>query len=315
MMRVGLTTYGINVRDINDLQYELHDVYGKGFLDIIEKGAKNDLKVYDNNRNNESVFTVDDIKRKLIENENGQARYEVLFLRVKTGDYGVESEIVDSGSGITSYTRSATEADVLPFGCCIMVPCGEFKSGVVTIQSIGRYGIKSVMNKRIDAYVKAINSNLRITMGTIVPKVYMERFLEHGVLQSIRIIRHGIPNDVADQYGVDRNVKNIVEERVIRKPSGFLSNKLSDIKACMNGTKRYDEVVQIEGFEVDDLKLDFKMGKRNKSISLKNLENLVAAEDITDEVAIEKGNPNFSSLCEIMQTTAEFYLRAKDLLY
>ena len=44
---------------------------------------------------------------------------------------------------------------------------------------------------------------------------------------------------------------------------------------------------------MDDLKLDFKMGKRNKSISLKNLENLVAAEDITDEVAIEKGKPEF----------------------
>ena len=53
------------------------------------------------------------------------------------------------------------------------------------------------MNKRIDAYVKAINSNLRITMGTIVPKVYMEHFLNMVFSQSICIIRHGIPNDVA----------------------------------------------------------------------------------------------------------------------
>ena len=40
MMRVGLTTYGINVRDINDLQYELHDVMGRVFWILLKKGQK-----------------------------------------------------------------------------------------------------------------------------------------------------------------------------------------------------------------------------------------------------------------------------------
>ena len=37
MMQIGLTTYGINIRDINDHQYELHDVLGNNILDIIEQ--------------------------------------------------------------------------------------------------------------------------------------------------------------------------------------------------------------------------------------------------------------------------------------
>ncbi|MCI8950051.1 MAG: hypothetical protein HFG49_08420 [Lachnospiraceae bacterium] len=313
MKHIGLTTYGINVRE-GKKNLEIHNILGHSLIDIIESNAKKSLNIYSDDIQSEQVFAYDEVFRKIVKNENNQELYEVLFLRVKTGEYGIESEIVDKGTGLTSYKKKMRDADVLPFGCCVMVPCGEYASGVVVLQSTGRYGIKTILSRKINEYITSINSNLRFVMGAIVPKVYMEKYLNEGILQSIRVLRYGIPDDDADKYGVDRNIKGIVEERIIKKPRGFLRHKLDDIKACMNGNKRYDEIVQIDGFDIDDLKLDFKMGSRSKTISMKNLENLIVTEDITEEVDLENGNPIFVSLCDIMEVTGEFYLRAKKLL-
>ncbi len=315
MKSIGLTTYGINVRDNENMEFELHNIYGKTLIDIMEEFARDNFRIYEDDKSDESVFTYDEIRKEKIQNSKGQDSYDVLFLRIKTGEYGTESEIVDSKTGKTAFLREVSQADVLPFGCCITVPCGSFTGGVITFQSLGRNGITTLMKKRIDSYLRSINPNLRVVMGAIVPRVYMERYLNDGILQSLRLIRYVIPDEMAERLGVDNNgVKGMIEERVIRKPRGFIRHRIDDIKACMAGTKRFDEIVSIEDFEIDDLKLDFKLGKRSKTISMRNLDNIIAAEDITDDVESDNGNPIFDSLTEIMKETAEFYLKAKGLL-
>lgn len=313
MKRIGLTTYGIDIRE-GDHKLELHNISGRAFMDIIEDEANNNLNVYSDDTDSEQIFTFDNISRKIVKNESGQNIYEILFLKVKTGEYGIESEIIDKETGEVSYKKKVAEADILPFGCCIMIPSGEYASGVIILQSTGRNGIKKVMFRRLNEYIKKVDNNFRCYMGAIVPKVYMERYLNNGILRSIRLIRYSIPNDVADSYGIDRGIKDVVEERVIRKPRGFLKRNIDAIKSCMNGDKRYDEIIQIDDFEVDDLKLDFRMGSRTKTISMKNLDNIVASDDVTDDVVLENGSPTFDSLCKVMQETGEFYLRAKGLI-
>lgn len=314
MKQIGATIYGIDVKDSNHNQYEMHTIYEKSFIDIMYSEAIKELNKFVTDKKGEVVFTYSDLIKEKIKNDQGQELYEVLYMRVKTGEYGIESEIVDSETGDVSYNKKVSDADVMPFGCCIMIPSGKHTSGVIVFQSIGRYGISTVMKKKINGYIKNVDSNLRVAMGTIVPKIYMDRFFKDGILKSVRMIRYGIPDDASDKYGVDRGVKTIVEERIIRKPRGFLKNKAEALKDCLSGKKRYDEVVQINDFEIDDLRLEFSMGKRVKTISLKNIENVIATEDITKNVILDNGHPEFGSLCIAMKETGEFYLRAKGLL-
>lgn len=314
MKQIGATIYGIDVKDSNHNQYEMHTIYENSFIDIMYNEAIKELNKFVTDKKGEVVFTYSDLNKETIKNEQGQELYDVLYMRVKTGEYGIESEIVDSETGEVSYNKKVSDADVMPFGCCIMIPSGKHTSGVIVFQSIGRYGISTVMKKKLDGYIKNVDNNLRLAMGTIVPKIYMDRFFKDGILKSVRMIRYGIPDDASDKYGVDRGVKTIVEERIIRKPRGFLINKADALKDCLSGKKRYDEVVQIDDFEIDDLRLEFSMGKRVKTISLKNIENVIATEDITKNVILDNGHPEFNSLCMAMKETGEFYLRAKGLL-
>lgn len=314
MKLIGLTTYGINVRNTDNQNIELHNINGISLIEIINNAAQMNLNEYLNDAESENIFTFEQIETAIINNEHNQEIYRILYVRVKTGEYGIESEIVNSNTGEVTYNRSPEEADVMPFGCCIIVPSGEYVSGVILFQSIGRYGITTVMRKKIDDYLKAIDNSLRLVIDPILPRAYANRFFQEGLLKTVRMIRYRIPDDDSDRYGVDRGVDDIIEERVIRKPAGFIRNKTTEIQEWFAGDRAYEEIVQIEGFEIDDLKFEFKMGRRIKTISLRNIDNLIVSEDVTDEVDIENGHPTFESLCIAMRETGEYYLHARGLL-
>lgn len=314
MKLVGLTAYGINVRNEVHRNLELHDVYGVALIDHLHEIANNGIGEYDRDATLENVFTYDRVNRQTIRNDAGQAIYDILYLRIKTGEYGEESEIVDSETGETTHNKSVEEADVMPFGCCIIVPVGEYTEGIILVQSLGRNGITSTMKKRLNEYIRLIDSQLRIVMNPIVPRQYMERILNEGVLKKVRLISYGIPDDEADRYGVDRGTTKIVRERVLRSPRGFIRNKYDVIMQCVRGERNFNSIIELDDFEIDDFKMEFAFGRRNKTISMRELERLVINEDITDYVEKENGHPVFHSLCEIMRETGEDYLRAKGFI-
>lgn len=311
MKLVGVTTYGISIRNEEHKNLELHDIYGTTLLDYFYNIANTAVNEYDKDSALENVFAYNVVNFQTIKNEAGQDIYDILYLRIKTGDYGEESEIVDSDTGKTTHTKSVDEADVMPFGCCIIVPCGEYTEGIVLTQSLGRNGITSIIKKRFNEYIKELDSQLRVVMNPLVPGQYMERLLNDGVLKAIRLVSFGIPDDDAERYGIDRGARRVVQERVIRKPTGFIRNKYERIMECLRGERTYESIVELDDFEIDDLKMEFSFGKRDKTISMRGLERLVVNEDVTNDVIIENGHPTFASLCSVMREIGEEYLRAK----
>lgn len=311
MKSIGVVTQSFCVRDSEGIEYELHDILGFSIIEIIYNAAGIRIDAYDNDAHDEKVFTFNRIVPGTKKNENNQDIYDYLAMRIKTGEYGMETELVDSDTGDTTYKRCQSEADVMPFGCCMFVPSGKHTRGIFTFQSFGRYGIISVMKKYVDVYLKRIDPGLRFVMDTIMPREYASKLFDEGILKSIRMIRYGIPDDMADMYGLDRGVEEIIEERVIRRPAGFLRNKSDQIRKYINRECKIDEVVVMDNYHIDDLKFEFQNGKRVKTLSLKNIDQLVISEDISEEILLENGHPKFEHLVEKMNEIAEYYMRAR----
>lgn len=314
MKLVGLSVYSFCVRDAQDIEYELHDILGYSFIEIIYNAANIKLQEYENDEDDESVFTFDEIRVEDVKNADEQVLYNCLLMRVKTGEYGVESEIINSETGDLAHVKQPNEADVMPFGCGVIVPAGMHTNGILLFQSIGRFGIVTVMKKYLDDYLKSMNDGLRLVVEPLYPREYASKLFEEGILKKIRFIRYEIPDDDADRYGLDRNVKEVIEERIIRNPAGFLRNKGNELRRFLNRECDMIDIVKIEDYEIDDLKFEFKCGKRLKTISLRNLDNLIVSEDITNLLIIVNGHPTFDSLCEVIKETGEYYLRAKGAL-
>lgn len=314
MKMIGLIAYGFSVKDSRNQRLELHNILGSNIIQKFSEQIALDINEYSDDKSAERVFCFDKNESETYTNDNGQEIFSVLFARVKTGEYGMQSEIVNSTTGEVTHKKSENEADVMPFGFSICVPAGQCDNGIVVLQTIGNYGIKVALNRKLDSMVKQLDPDLRFEMGVVVPRLVLNRFFEHGVLKALRFIQYEIPADESERLGLNHNTNEASKEVIIRKPVGFLQNNARKLNEWRNGEIIYSDVVQIEGFDYDELKMDFKLGKTSKTISLKNIDNLQMTEDVTDEVTLEGGHPTFDTLKNVMRDTGKDYLIEKGLI-
>ena len=312
--KVKLSVYGMQVRKNGVDNQDLNNLFnGKDIISIVYEYIDQHINTYDNDRNAESLFAFSHQEKKEIY-EDGQLVYKTLSGIIKTGDYGISSELIDINTG-ESYSRTSAQADTMPFGFCIIVPAGNVNSCIIVMQSLGQYGIKMALQKRIQNILQKLDSNLFISLGPVMPKQYVQRYLEKGILQKISMTRFEIPEDETERIGVNYGVEQTYEERIIHKPIGFLERKKDAIREWVNGQKKSTEIIQLNDFEYDNLKFTFKLGNNDKTINLDNLDKIVVTEDVTDKVQIIEGHPTFASLKPVMIEIGSGYLQGVGLIH
>ena len=234
--RIGLNVFGLSVVS-GDRHIELHDVFeGKTLIDLVHDFALENKGILSKDSKKESVFCFDMIEKEELYAEDGKKEFIILYGRVKTGEYGIESELLDVTDG-SIYERSTSQADLLPFGFCIAVPEGKINKGIILLQTIGNSGIKTALQRKIEECFEKLNANCTPLWGQILPKAYIDKFFKEGVLQKIRMIRYEIPQDISNRMGINYGVQQTKEERIIHKPLGFLERKKKEISEWMAGQR------------------------------------------------------------------------------
>lgn len=306
--RINLMIYGLSVIDEKNNRVFLDNVIdNKSLICCVEEYINNHISKYTTDSSRDTLFQFEQVNSEVIKNEVGQDEYTVLYGRVKTGEYGIESELVDVDTKIIT-KRTSKQADMMPFGFCIAIPAGQVNSGVIILQTMGVYGMKLSLQRHLEKCMADLNPGLRLILRTIAPKEYIEQYFKHGILKKIRMIRYEIPQDESNKLGINYGVKQTKEERVIHRPIGFIERRKKEIQELLAGQRSYTELIEIEGFEYDDLKLEFSLGEGDKTLNLRDLNNIVVNEDITSQVMQAGGHPIYDKLKPIMRDTARDFL-------
>ncbi len=133
----SLVIYGLSVVDGENKRISLnHIIDNRSLIDIVENYIKDNISLYSQNSSKEILFQFEQVSAEAVKNADGQKRYEILYGRVKTGEYGIESELVDVQTGDV-INRTPNQADMMPFGFCIAVPLGEINSAVIIFANDG----------------------------------------------------------------------------------------------------------------------------------------------------------------------------------
>lgn len=312
--KISLMIYGLSVINNNNKRICLNQVTdNKSLIDIIKDYIDNNISKYTPDTTKETLFQFDTAEVKNIINDDKQRIFQILYGRVKTGEYGIESELVDIHTGdITN--RTTNQADMMPFGFCIAVPCGDVDSAVIILQTLGVYGMKTSLQRHLEKSISDLSSDLHLLMRAIAPKEYIDRYFKKGILTKIKMTRYEIPEDESNRLGINYGVSQTKEERIIHKPLGFMEKKKKVFSDVFAGQKSYTDIIQIEGFEYDDLKLEFALEGTNKTFNMKDMNSLVVNENITNKVRLKGGHPTFDSLKSIMKKTAKEYLEGMGLI-
>lgn len=312
--KINLIIYGLSVLDEKGNRVFLNDIHdNKSLIDYVKEYIEKYVSMYIKDATRLTLFQFDQINTETIKNKSGQEEFYVLYGRVKTGEYGIESELVDVDTEETT-KRTSKQADMMPFGFCIAIPAGKVNSAVLILQTMGVYGMKVSLQRHLDKCINGMNLGYQLMLRAIAPKEYLEQYFKHGVLKKIRLIRYDIPQQEANRIGINYGVQQTKEELIIHRPIGFVERRKKDIRELLAGQKSYNELIEIEGFEYDDLKLEFSLGGGNKTFNLRDLDNMVVSEDVTKQVKVIGGHPEYEKLKLIMCSTAKKYLISMGLL-
>lgn len=313
MKKIGLSVYGMSISKEGVEKQNLNSINQKGIINILTEYIDMHINEYSNDRRNESLFSFTQKVKEEIFDDNQKLVCRTLCGIIKTGEYGVSSELVDINTG-EIYVRTSEQADIMPFGFCIIVPAGNIDTCIVVVQTIGQFGIKFALQKKIQEIIRAIEPDLFVSMGPVMPREYIQKYFDEGILQKISMIRYEIPEDMAERVGINYGVAATKEERIIHKPIGFMERRKNEIKEWMKGQRASTKIIQIEDFDYDILKFVFRLGNTEKTINLNNLDKIVITEDITEKVQTVQGQPVFDSLKPIMIETGKSYLAGQGFI-
>lgn len=309
MASIGINVYSFQIFGSDAKPVELHNIVnGKNLLELVKEYIEQNISTYVDSQKQETIYKFVDWKivKKIAFSSNEYLTY--LYGKVKTGNYGIETEIVNKKTQKTTHIKTSDEAELIPFHFLIVLPKNECSHTVVLLQTQGIYGMKKVFEHEFDKFIHNINIKLKVSFGPLYPKEFLEKYLKQGCLKKLTLYRYDIPKDEADKYGINRGSKRVQQIISISSSGGFTHKKIEEIKECIHGKRAYNTLVELGFAEYDDLKLEFKFGNKRKIFSLKNLDKVIINEDITNSVELVGGNPTTESILPIMSQNAIEYL-------
>ncbi|WP_312060411.1 hypothetical protein [Anaerotignum sp.] len=306
MKRVSIAVYGFNIQNDQNQMLDLNSFEEVGLSEVFESFMKDNANKYENISRKEKVFKAEDWNIFNVLDENKRQRYLFMIGKIKTGGYGMSSEIINPETSETNYEKGVGEAEVLPFYFCLAIPADHATRGILILQTIGVYSMKSVFEHMFEKKLKLYNSNHQFITGNLAPRQYIENYMQNGILQRIHLVQYERPVNRDERLEVDFHCK--AKELVIHKPVGFITQKREIISGYLTGRRTLTDIIMINDFEFQELKMDFTKGKRTKTINLSNLSKLAITEDITGAISFEGEFPSKESMMEALKSVAEDYM-------
>lgn len=229
---------------------------------------------------------------------------------VKSGDYGVEVEIVDSDTSTKVFDQKKEQAGVLPFGFALYFSKG-ISTGILVTQSYGNKGMSNHFKKIVSDSIEKNCDKLKVIIKSVFPDAYFKRLIDNEQIREICVETYKKSNiddkdeELKDNEIIDYSTREIKYKKPILKDKNKIYTIFAKRRSLgeMKGLTNDDE-------EIKNLKVNFMVNGVPKTVNYDTYFNLRISEDITNDVSINKntGHPISSSLFEQMDVYVIMYL-------
>lgn len=224
--------------------------------------------------------------------------FRAISFVIISGDYGIEADITNRHTRTVVHHRNSDEANMQEFHCVAYIPydAGKtlVKKGILVFESIASYGVKTVTTRHFRAFLA--NSDITLETRSVSVRSFMEKLISQDKLYRITFIRNHISPNQADNMLISTGR----EERSYIRPKfqpAWLQKFLSMFEE--------GNVCEIpDGEDFDDVSVQFKLGDKQRTVRLKNLDRFSIVEDMPDEVVSETDD---KKLIDYMINTADAY--------
>lgn len=293
MNSVALALYIVRVRDKTQKKYlNLNNIEGKTFSNIFLEYCEARKNISQNKE-----------LKKVINIKSVGVTDKIIHGEIETGNYGYTSSIKKISTSEVSHEKEIDEADMVPLFFCSFIPEDSYK-GIMCLERFRTFGTKTILEEDFNLYLDEINMNARVNFHPMLPQDVAKQYFAKGSISKIRLIKNSIPDDIADKNKEKYKIGEIgsFEYVMNAKRNGALPFIKEPIVKFLNNEIGLKNIFEIDKIEYDNIKVELEIGRKKRTINLKNIDNLVGDIDISDDVRFEKnGHPNYDSIKEIAQ--------------
>lgn len=269
---------------------------------------------------NDFVGTLD---KRMLDDEEQKKSLQMTHLRntatarmvsgiFESGEYGLESRIVNRKTRKETYKKTVDDVDIKPFYFLLYVPKKSGK-GLLVLQRTGGFGINTVVRKHLNNYFKVQFPDLKMEINQYLSKDLAETFIGKGSIQEISLKKYELPRDIVDKLGLTNSAADIlsVELRIVAKHQHKLSLNDKVKRFVRNPNANFFDIPEVRklGFDgAPDQKTSIKArhGNRTRTIDLGDTMQIRPYYDIDSEVDKDAGgHPIFESIDSIARALAK----------
>ena len=236
---------------------------------------------------------------------------------IKSGTYGIETEIINVDNNKKTHQKTSNEAEIMPFGFSIFYK-NNSKTMVLVTQSNSNYSILTTVKNIIFSSIhQAVpDGSVNPKFHSMIPHNYFNYLINNFKLKSLNVITNGKHNkDISEAYSYEE------EERIFKK---FRSNNMQSIFSNIFFSRKVDilnnEIKKLglieDDEEADNIKLIFNINGKPKSVNYDSFFSTKINEDITQQVALSKNQsfPDPKLLFKVINDEVYPYLLSLNII-
>ncbi|MBS1546487.1 MAG: hypothetical protein JSU02_03805 [Bacteroidetes bacterium] len=230
----------------------------------------------------------------------------------ESGEYGLESRIVNRKTHRQTYKKTVDDVDIKPFYFLLYMPQRSGK-GLLVLQRTGGYGINTVVRKHLNRFFADRFGGLKMEVNQYLSKALADKFIGEGTIQEISIRRYDLPPDSVNKLGLTNSMSDIlsVELRITARKKGKLRLNDKVKKFVKNPNANFFDIPEVkklgfDGGEGQKTTIKARHGNRTRTIDLGDTMQIRPYYDIDSEVEKDTGgHPIFKSIDDIARALAK----------
>lgn len=209
-----------------------------------------------------------------------ESTYRAMSFTIRSGAYGIESDMTDRRTKEVKYRRKSDDADIKDFKCLMFVPKDEGEvevtKGIFIFQTVATYGVKTISTKQMRAFFAGLGLTLETRSVSI--RAFVEKLVEQGDLYKVTLIKDRLSPNHADNMLIStgREERSYIKPQL--QPVWFQKLMLFFDRASKT------TIYEIDGEIFDDIKVEFKLGSKYRTVGLKFIDKLSVVEDVPDTI-------------------------------
>lgn len=228
---------------------------------------------------------------------------------IETGGAGISADLYDINLQEVTYTRTTTQAEMHPFYFLMHIPSNT-TLGIIILQRFGNEGVRTILFSEFRNHLKSQCPSVTFEMFPLAESALLRQFMTDGRLIEVKAVKYSIPTDRANEFGAGLDeIAGTISMAINASRDGNFSVFLNKLAPFLDRGGDVNELVQLNEFEADTVKVKFTMNGVERTFDLSNPYRAAPLYDITGDVSLApNGFPEFDSIDEVAHTHLDRFL-------